>query len=1022
MRINLQKKRILAMAILLASCGLPSLSQELLRVNGVVVDKDANPMIGVTVRPEGTSTGTVTDLDGHFSIQVKRGAKLSFSYLGYRSAVATATSNMKVLMQEDSKVLDDVVVVGYGVQRKSSVTGAISQVKAEDMEHRTITDANQALQGKTSGVQVITTSAAPGSTPTVRIRGYSSNVSSSPLYVVDGVRTTNISGIDPNDIASMEILKDAASAAIYGAEAGNGVVLITTKKGTTGSGKISYDFQYASQSVNHVPKVLNAEEYINYMSEAGAFTKDYMLKNWDGVTDTDWAKEAFENGKMMKHNLAFQGGNKDGNYYLSLSYLNNDGIVKGDRDSYTRLTATINAEYRIKKWLKVGTTNQIEKYNTRSVSEGNEYGSVLTAVMTMDPLTPAYYSPDNLPDFLAQAQANGRTLLRAKNGDYYGVSRFSNGEQYNPLIMSENNANKASGYNVNGSIYADFTPLKGLTLTSRFGYRLAGTRNRTVSLPFYGNATQSRDFVDMGSTSSTSIYYQWENFANYMRTFGGHTLTAMLGMSYQESSYDYVSGTLNAKGEHSVSKNDPLFYYLHYKAASATQVVDGETTRGSKLSYFGRVGYNYRNRYYAQFSLRADAADLSKLPKNKRWGYFPAASLGWTMSEENFFQPLRKVIDSAKLRASWGQNGSLSALGNYSYGTDMAQGGIYAFAPGLVYTKAVAPSTMGNDDLKWETSEQFDLGLDLYAFNSRLNFSVDYFNKNTKDLLIWNTTPSLEIGGATSPINAGKVHNRGFEFELGWRDHIRDFQYSVRGNLSTLSNKVTYIDPSITRLTGAKFHTYDITFFEQGYPVYYFRGYKFKGVDPNTGDPQFYDLDGDNQITENDLTNIGDGIPSITYGITLTAAYKGFDFTLFGTGAQGNDVFCCINRPDMLAWNKMKDYLYDDRWTSDHTNASVPRAGANNMDKYSVSDAMVKDGSYFKIKQIQLGYTLPKTLLNKTFISNLRIYASLDDFFTFTSYKGFDPEASTSATSGMGVDKGAYPTSKKVVIGATIEF
>ncbi len=250
MRINLQKKRILAMAILLASCGLPSLAQELLRVNGVVLDKDANPMIGVTVRPEGTSTGTVTDLDGHFSIQVKRGAKLSFSYLGYRSAVATATSNMKVLMQEDSKVLDDVVVVGYGVQRKSSVTGAISQVKAEDMEHRTITDANQALQGKTSGVQVITTSAAPGSTPTVRIRGYSSNVSSSPLYVVDGVRTTNISGIDPNDIASMEILKDAASAAIYGAEAGNGVVLITTKKGTTGSGKISYDFQYASQSVN----------------------------------------------------------------------------------------------------------------------------------------------------------------------------------------------------------------------------------------------------------------------------------------------------------------------------------------------------------------------------------------------------------------------------------------------------------------------------------------------------------------------------------------------------------------------------------------------------------------------------------------------------------------------------------------------------------------------------------------------------------------------------------------------------
>ena len=1010
------------MAILLASCGLPSLAQELLRVNGVVLDQQSNPMIGVTVRPDAGSGGVVTDLDGKFVIQVKRGAKLTFSYLGYRNTTMTASPQMKVTMQEESKVLNDVVVVGYGVQRKSSVTGAISQVKAEDMEHRTISDANQALQGKTSGVQVITTSAAPGSTPTVRIRGFSSNVSSSPLYVVDGVRTTSIAGLDPNDIASMEILKDAASAAIYGAEAGNGVVLITTKKGSTGSGKISYNFQLASQSVNRVPKVLNAEEYIDYMSEAGAFTKDYMLKNWDGVTNTNWAKEAFENGLMMKHNLAFQGGNRDGNYYLSLSYLDNDGIVKGDRDSYTRLTATINAEYHIKKWLKVGTTNQIEKYNTRAVSEGSEYGSVLTAVMTMDPLTPVYYSADNLPYFMAQAQANGRTLLRADNGDYYGVSRFSNGEQYNPLLMSENNANKASGFNVNGSIYADFTPLKGFTFTSRFGYRLGGTRNRTVSLPFYGNATQSRDLVDMSSTSSTSIYYQWENFANYMKTFGGHTLTAMVGMSYQESTYDYVGGTLNANGEDAVTKNDPLFYYLHYKAASATQVVDGEKTRSSKLSYFGRVGYNYRDRYYAQFSLRADAADLSQLPKNKRWGYFPAASVGWTVSEEKFFQPLRKVFDSVKLRASWGQNGSLSALGGYSYGTDMAQAGIYAFEPGLNYTKAVSPSTMGNNDLKWETSEQFDIGLDLYALNTRLNFSVDYFNKKTKDLLIWNTTPSLEIGGATSPINAGKVRNRGVELELGWRDHIGNFHYSVKGNLSTLSNKVTYIDPSITRLTGTRFHTYDITYFEQGYPVYYFRGYKFKGVDPETGDPLFYDLDGDNQITENDRTKIGDGIPSFTYGITLTAAYKGFDFTLFGTGSQGNDVFCCINRPDMLAWNKMKDYLYDGRWTKNHTDASVPRAGANNMDKYSVSDATVKDGSFFKIKQMQLGYTLPKQWLNKIFINNLRVYVSLDDFFTFTSYKGFDPEASTSATSGMGVDKGSYPTSKKVVVGATVEF
>lgn len=1008
--------------VLLGLMVLPAMAQEQ-RVSGVVVDQNSEPMIGVTVRPKGSSTsGTVTDLDGNFNITVKSGTTLTFSYLGYKNVEAPAKAKMKVMMYEDSKVLDDVVVVGYGVQKKSSVTGAISQVKAEDMEHRTITDANQALQGKTSGVQVITTSSAPGSSPTVRIRGFSSNVSSSPLYVVDGVRVSGIAGIDPNDIASMEILKDAASAAIYGAEAGNGVVLITTKKGSAGQGKISYEFQYASQSVAKVPKMLNAEEYIDYMTEAGAFTKDYLLKNWDGVTNTNWAKEAFETSPMVKHNVSFQGGGDRGNYYLSLSYLHNDGIVKGNKDYYNRLNATVNAEYQVKKWLKVGSSTKIEKYNSASVSSQNEYGSVLTAVLTMDPLTPVYYSPDNLPYFMAQAQANGRTLLKNKNGDYYGVSRFSNGEQYNPLMMSDNYVTKYSGWNIGGTFYADFTPFKGFTFTSRLGYNFSSSRTPSVSLPFYGNATQSRDYVGMSSTNSNGTYYQWENFANYMHNFGGHTLTAMVGMSYQESTSDYVTGSLTANGEDAITKNDPLFYYLNYKSASATQSVSGEKTRTAKLSYFGRIGYNYLNRYYAQFSLRADAADLSMLPKNKRWGYFPAVSGGWTISEEKFFQPLRKIFDSVKFRASWGQNGSLSALGSYSYGTDMAQGGVYALHPGLVYTNAVAPTTMGNDDLKWETSEQFDVGLDMYAFNSRLNFSVDYFNKKTKDLLIWGTTPSLEIGGSTSPINAGNVRNRGVEFELGWRDHIGDFQYSVRGNLSTLSNKVTYIDPSITRLSGSTFHTYTITYFEQGYPVYYFRGYKFNGVDPETGDPTFKDLDGDGVVNENDLTKIGDGIPSFTYGITLTAAWKGFDLTVFGTGSQGNDIFCCINRPDYLTWNKMKDYFYDNRWTATNTHTNVPRAGANNMDKYSVSDAMVKDGSYFKIKQMQLGYTVPKQWLNKIFINNLRVYVSLDDFFTFTSYKGFDPEASANATSGMGVDKGAYPLSKKVVVGASIEF
>lgn len=1022
MRNNAVKR--LAMSALFLLAGMPFLlAQNQIKVSGKVTDDLKESMIGVSVFEKGTTNGVITDLDGNYMLSVKEGAVIVYSYIGYVTQEKKAVPGvMNVTLKEDTKTLDEVVVVGYGVQKKSSVTGAISQVKTEDMQNRTISNAPAALQGKTAGVQVIQTSAAPGSSPTVRVRGYSSNVSSNPLYVVDGVRLSDISGIDPNDIASMEVLKDAASAAIYGAEAGNGVVLITTKKGKSGQGKITYDFQFSSQSLARVPKMLSAEQYIDYMVEANTFTEDYLLQNWDGVTNTAWTDVAFENSRMQKHNIAFTNGSDRGNYYLSLTYLDDNGIVKGNADTYKRLTATINSEYEIKPWLKVGTTNQIEKYNVRSVSTNNEYGSLLTSILQLDPLTPDTYTYENLPTHMLTALNSGKHLLQDDNGNYYAVSKFFAGEQYHPMIMRDNNIGKNSGFNVNGSVYADFKPFKGFTFTSRFGYRLSGTRSSTTDLPFYGNATQSRDYVGQSNTSSTTIYYQWENFANYMKTFGQHTVTAVVGMSYQESTYDYVNGSLSPNEEDALKKNDPLFYYLNYASASAIKGVGGEKTRSAKLSYFGRVGYEFAGRYLLQASLRADAADLSLLPATNRWGYFPAVSVGWTVSEEKFFAPLKDHVSSLKLRASWGQNGSLAALSGYAYSTDMALGGLYPFVMGNSYITSAAPSTMGNDELKWETSEQINVGIDARFLNDRLTFSMDYFDKKTKDLLVSGTTPSLIIGGSTSPMNAGNVSNKGWEFELGWRDRIGSFNYGVRANLATLKNKVTYIDPSITRLSGVNFHTSTITYFEEGYPVYYFRGYKFKGVDPTTGDPTFYDLDESGDLNDGDLAYIGDAIPDFTYGITLTAGWKGFDLTVFGTGSQGNDIFNCINRPDFAASNKMKEVFYDNRWTASNPNGSVPRAGATNMDKYQISDALVYDGSFFKIKQIQLGYTFPKNWMKKLCVGNLRIYGSLDDFFTFTKYPGFDPEAAANSTSGMGIDKGSYPCSKKVVLGFNIEF
>ena len=1014
------KKSSILMMLMALFMSVPSFAQG---IKGTVIDENGDPVIGATVVAKADAkNATITDFDGNFTIKVEAGQTIVISYIGYETLETAAKNGMTINLKPDNKVLDEVVVVGYGVQKKSSVTGAISQVKAEDMENRTISNAQQALQGKTSGVQIISSSAAPGSSPTVRVRGYSSNVSSEPLYVVDGVRLSDISGIDPSTIASMEILKDAASAAIYGAEAGNGVVLITTKKGKSGEGKITYDFMWTDESLARIPKLLNSEQYIQYMTEGNIFTQDELLKNWDGITNTSWTDVAFNHGHMMKHSLSFTGGNDRGNYYLSLAYLDNNGIVKGDQDVYKRLSATINGEYKIKDWLKVGTTNQVEKYDVRSVSSNSEYGSLLTSILMLDPLTADTYSADNLPYHMANALATGKHLLTDENGNYYGISRFYKGEQYHPMIMRDNSQTKNTGFTINGSIYGDFTPVQGLTVTSRFGYRLTGSRSNTVSQPFYGNAVQGKDFLDYSSSSSTSIYYQWENFANYMRQFGGHTVTAMVGMSFQKSSSDGVTGSLTGNGEDALTKNDPLFYYLSYANASATKGVSGELSESTKYSYFGRLSYDYLGRYLLQASLRADAADLAKLSKNTRWGYFPAVSVGWTVSEEKFFEPLKKVFDSLKFRASWGQNGSLSALGGYSYSTDIAQGGLYAFNSGIAYTQGASPSTLGNEDLKWETSEQLNFGLDGILFGGRMTFGIDYFTKKTKDLLVWNTTPSLIIGGSTSPINAGNVENKGFEFELGWRDHIGDFNYGIRGNLSTLSNEVTYIDPSITRVAGSTFHTYTVTYFEQGYPVYYFRGYKFAGVDPNTGNPTFVDLNNDGQITTDDMTNIGDAIPSITYGITLTAAYKGFDLTVFGTGTVGNKIYNCINRPDNVQSNRLKEVFYDNRWTPTNTSGTVPKAGASDMDRYAVSDAMVYNGSYFKFKQIQLGYSLPKKLINKVSLSHARIYASLDDYFTISSYPGFDPEASANSTTGMGIDKGGYPTSKKIVFGLNVEF
>lgn len=999
-------------------------AQNMVKVTGTVTDKQNSPMIGASVFEKGTRNGAITDIDGKYSISVPEGAVIVFSSIGFTSQERKAVAGViDIVLEEDQKLLDEVVVVGYGVQKKSSVTGAISQVKTEDMQNRTITRPEQALQGKTAGVQIFQSSASPGASPTVRIRGINSNGSCDPLYVVDGRIASDIGGIDPNDIESMEVLKDAASAAIYGAAAGNGVILITTKKGKAGQGTVTYDFQLSIQNIANVPKVMNAEQYIGYMTEANYLSMDKINADWDFKTNTDWSKVAFEPSRMQKHNLAFQGGNDKGTYYLSLTYLDNNGYVVGDADTYKRLTATINADYNIKKWLQVGTNNQIEYYKRKAVAEGSEYGSLLSSVIMLDPLTPVKYSPDNLPEHMQTMVNAGKTYLKDKDGNYYSTSAFQETDNYNPYIMRDKSNSTSSGYNINGVIYANLKPVKGLVFTSRLGYRLSAAKSYTVNNDFFVNTTINQSYMSVNASASTPIYLQWENFVNYMHSFGKHNLNAMVGTSYIDNSSFYVGGNVTGgDGDFGFKKDDPRYAYFAYATATAVKSVSGgEEIIGRKLAYFGRLNYDYAGKYMAQFSLRADAADSSVLPISKRWGYFPAASLGWTISQENFMQNAKTWLSHLKLRGSWGQNGTTSSLGSYSYLSSISSGMSYPYTNELQYQIGSMPSSTGNNELKWETSEQLDLGIDARFFNDRLSFTADWFSKKTKDLIVTGITPSTIVGNTASPVNAGNIENKGVELELGWKDNIGDFSYGIRGNLATLKNEVTYIHESLDRINGAQFHTTTgLTVFEKGYPAWYFRGYKVDHIDAETGDPVFVDADNNGTINDSDKMMIGSGIPDFTYGITLNAAYKGFDLTVFGTGSQGNDIFSCSNRGDRLQANKMK-FLYTDRWTPSNKNAARPRPGATDIDKYWLSDGMVFDGSYFKIKQIQLGYSLPKSFLKKIGINSFRIYCSLDDFFTFTSYPGFDPEV-TGVGSATGIDKGYYPSARKVVFGLNLNF
>ena len=1005
-------------------------------VKGTVNDEAGDPVIGATVKVQGSQKGAITDLNGQFSLEAASNATLVVTYVGYETQRVNVAGkrNIVITLKEDAQTLNDVVVIGYGVQRKSDLTGAVASVKADDLKDLSTSDAAAALQGKVSGVNVLM-NASPGSGADIRVRGYSSNSEKiAPLYIVDGLQVGSIQYLDPQLIESIEILKDAASAAIYGAEAGNGVVLVTTKKGEEGKVSVNYSGKFTLQNFTRRP-LLKRSDFLKYMTlEYGETDVQNRLKDFDyshpyysnGVIDQDWIDAYIEPTWSQQHALSFSGGNSKGHFFASLNYVYNNGVVRGDKDVYKRLTGSVNADYNLFKWLQVGTNNSIEKWETKSVSQRG-YGSSFEQMIQMDPLTPVYWTtPDEMSlsvrtvyDALQNGTADQNYRLFGDEKGWYANTKYSDMEG-SPLAKRDATDGTNGGWNINGTVYANITPFKGFTFTSRLGYRLNYSNQHSYSAPFWIGDRGNQTTYSISANTNTGWYYQWENFANYNTTIAGkHNIGAMIGMSYKENNWD--NSSISSSGSDILQSYEPNFLHISYLKADAPKTVGNAPGKSASLAYFGRLSYNYDERYYLQFNIRRDAFDSSKLSKDNRWGTFPSISLGWTVSNEKFFKNAidPSIVSFLKLRGSWGRNGNISVLSNYPYTAAIAKGSSwYQYGVdqiGSVYGSA--PDKLANPSLTWETSEQIDFGIDARFLNNRLTFGFDYFDKRTKDLLFSVSIPS-ELGFTTVVTNGGNVLNRGLEFELGWRDRIGDFSYGISANFSSLHNEVLELAEGATPTYkgDASSTNYQIrTAFEEGHSIWYLNGYIYEGVDAE-GNPKYKDLNGDGEIGTDDMTDIGRTTPSFTYGINITAAWKGFDFLLNGYGQGGNKILPVLHRTGYK--NTLQYYL-------DESGKAIPDAGkivSPDIPFWS-STGNLFSGNYFRIKQLQLGYTLPANITKKAAISALRFSVSLDDFFTITNYPGLDPEtASTTNFSGAGLDWGSYPTMKKVVLGVNITF
>ena len=1013
--------------IIIAMLPVAAIQAQESRVTGSVTSVEG-ALPGVNVLIKGTSNGTVTDFDGNYVISTTGDATLVFSFIGYKAQEVVVGNQTKidVYLEEDIASLEEIVVIGYGEQKKSVATTAISKVGGEDLGNLTLPNIGKGMQGLVSGVSVSGASGQPGSRPTIMIRGIGTNGDNQPLIVVDGLQMPDnfdIGTIPAADVSSVEILKDAASTAIYGTRGANGVIYVTTKSGKTRGMEMSYSGTHSVQQAWRIPEMLNAEQYVELINEKyeGNPPVGFPAVGDPLPANTNWMEEVFEPANLQTHTLSISRNSENGQLYSSFSLWDQEGIIAPDKSNYQQITARLNSSTNVNEYISIGQKFTFVNKESQTIPENNEFGTPLGDALAYDPITPVYVDT-------------------AQFG--FGQSPFVQKEYVNPLSRIFIGNNKSTDKEFYGNAYLELSPLSYVKFRTDIGAQYWQSVTDSYSPAYQLTPAFFQTSSNVAHTYRSNFQWQWENYISANKQIDKHSAEVVLGTTAIKSRYkEYGASGMDLPIE---AIDNVELRYVNATPDSSRRSYGIEGAYKVNSSYFGRILYNYDEKYMLTASVRRDGS--TNFGSENRFAIFPAFSVGWVVSNENFFPT--SILDFTKLRVSYGSNGN-DRISPFSYTGTIATNRAYPFggqSTGQTIYYGASPTSIANPEVRWEESKQLDVGLELRALQSRLALEVDYYNKTTDGLLIVDQSIPILAGNNASFANVGEVKNTGIEFKIDYNDNIGDIDVGVSLNGTTLKNEVTRVDGQAGIQNGYTWPVRNapISRMEVGEPIYYFRGYTTDGIfqnqsevfshisstgqplqpDAQPGDLRIVDTNGDGEINQEDWGNIGDPWADFVLGLNIQLAYKGVDFQAVFSASFGNQIYRTFERQDVPLNNYTTEWL--DRWSETNTGGQYPRvttdAGSNT--NYAPSDFYVEDGDYMRMRSLQIGYTFPQDWVEKVFLQKARIYFTANNLFTITGYSGFDPEIGVQNynVSAAGMDRGFYPQIKSYGGGLQITF